>query len=186
MTLILSLYTRVFAIIDRLLGSWFIPTLARFAFIAVLLTYFWKSALTKAGDGIFGFLSPTDNAYIQIFPKTFEAVGYDSNALGSFHWLVAVAGTTAEFILPFLILIGLLTRLASLGMIGFVIVQSYVDITGHGVAGKDLGAWFDGPSGSLIMDQRLLWVVLFLVMFAKGAGPLSVDRLLCNFRKTYA
>lgn len=186
MTLILSLYTRVFTIIDQFLGSWFIPTLARFAFIAVLLTYFWNSALTKVSDGLFGFLTPSDNAYIQIFPKTFEAVGYDSSALNSFHWLVAVAGICAEFILPFLILIGLLARLASLGMIGFVLVQSYVDINGHGVAGADLGAWFDGPSGSLILDQRLLWMVLFLVMFTKGAGPLSVDRLLCNFRKTYA
>ena len=71
-----------------------------------------------------------------------------------------------------------LTRLAALGMIGFVIVQSYVDVSGHGVGGKDLGAWFDGPSGSLIMDQRLMWVLLFMILVVKGAGPLSLDRLL--------
>ena len=77
-----------------------------------------------------------------------------------------------------MIVVGLLTRLAAFGMIGFVIVQSWVDVTGHGVGGKDLGAWFDGPSGSLIMDQRLLWVVLFVILIVRGAGPISVDRLL--------
>jgi putative oxidoreductase len=39
-----------------------------------------------------------------------------------FHWAVVVAGTLAEFILPLLIVIGLFTRLAAFGMIGFVIV----------------------------------------------------------------
>ena len=53
-----------------------------------------------------------------------------------------MAGTYAEYILlP--IIIGFLTRLAAIGMIGFVVVQSIVDITGHGVGGADLGTWFD-------------------------------------------
>ncbi len=43
-----------------------------------------------------------------------EAVGYDVSQLGIFHWLVVTAGTLAEFILPLLIVIGLLTRLAAL------------------------------------------------------------------------
>lgn len=153
-----------------------LPLLARFTFAAVLLMYFLKAGITKLGDGVFGFLNPSDGAYIQVFPKAVEAVGYDTSQLGAFHWLVVVAGTWAEFILPVLIVIGLFTRLASLGMIGFVFVQSLVDINGHGVGGKDLGAWFDKASGALILDQRTLWVFLFLVLIIKGGGLLSVDR----------
>ena len=65
-------------------------------------------------------------------------------------------------------------------MIGFIIVQSVVDIWGHGVIGPDIGGWFDGHSGALIMDQRLLWVTILLVLVVKGAGALSVDRLLSS------
>ncbi|MEM6306696.1 MAG: DoxX family protein, partial [Pseudomonadota bacterium] len=84
----------------------------------------------------------------------------------------------AEFILPALVILGLFTRLAALGMIGFVFVQSYVDVTGHGVQGADLGAWFDGASGSLIMDQRAFWIFLCIVLVIKGAGAVSIDHLL--------
>lgn len=178
MTALFSTYTCVIASISRLLGAWFLPTLARFSFIAVLFFYFWNSAKTKLGDGVFGILHPSDKAYIAIFPKVFESAGYDSSTLGNFYWAVAVAGTVAEFFLPLLLLLGLFTRLAALGMVGFVLVQSFVDVTGHGKTGQDLGAWFDGVSGSLIMDQRLLWIVLFAIMITKGAGPISLDKLL--------
>ncbi len=181
MTALFSIYDRVFTQVERLLGAWFLPTLARFSFAAVLLQYFWNSAKTKIGDGFLGFLHPTDTAYIQIFPKAFEAAGYDSSTLSSFHWLVAVAGTCAEFILPLLILIGLLTRLAAIGMTGFIIVQSYVDLTGHGLSADDFGAWFDGASDSLVMDQRMLWISILAILIVKGAGPLSVDRVLKGF-----
>ena len=182
MNIILRLHNAVIGGAARTLEGWFLPTLARFAFAAVLLFYFWNSARTKLGDGVFGFMSPSDNAYIQIFPKKVEALGYDTSQLGAFEWLVAVAGTWAEFILPLLIVIGLFTRLAALGMVGFVIVQSIVDITGHGVGGKDLGAWFDGPSNALILDQRLMWMVVFAILFVKGAGPLSLDKVLSRQR----
>ena len=178
MRALLNLHDSLFGNIFAMLGSWFLPTLARFTFAAVLLMYFWKSALTKLGDGALGFLKPSLNAYAQIFPKKMEAVGYDPSMLGAFEWLVVVAGTWAEFFLPLLILLGLFTRLAALGMIGFVFVQSIVDVVGHGLGGKDLGAWFDGPSGSLVMDQRLLWVAILLILVAKGAGPFSLDRVL--------
>jgi len=36
-----------------------LPLLARFTFGAVLALYFWASALTKLGDGFFGFLFPS-------------------------------------------------------------------------------------------------------------------------------
>lgn len=154
-------------------GDWLLPSLARLVFAGVLFGYFWSSAKTKL-DGPF---SPTAGAYGQIFPRAFEAVGFDDSQLGLWHWAVAVAGAWAEFALPVLIVIGLLTRLAALGMMGFIAVQSLTDVFGHGVA---TGAWFDRASDALILDQRAFWMLLLAVLVAKGAGPLSADRILAG------
>lgn len=177
----LALYDRLAGGLARIAPA-ALPTLARFTFAAVLLIYFWNSARTKLGDGILGLFRPSDGAYIQIFPKAVEAAGYDFSQLGLFHWAVALAGTWAELLLPLLIVIGLLTRLAALGMIGFVIVQSATDIIGHGVSGDDIGRWFDAASGAIILDQRTLWVFLLATLVLTGAGPLSLDRLLAHRR----
>jgi putative oxidoreductase len=150
---------------------WLLPTLARLVFAGVLFGYFWASAMTKL-DGPF---TPSLGAYAQIFPKAFEAAGFDVAAMGLWQKLVVLAGAWAEFILPVLIVLGLLTRLAALGMIGFVVVQSLTDIWGHGAAA---GAWFDRASDALILDQRAFWVFLLLLLVLKGPGPLSADRVL--------
>lgn len=166
--------------IERLDGL--LPLLARFVFAAVLLVYFWNSALTKVGDGLMGLFSPSTGAYVQIFPRAFEAVGYDSSQLSLFQHLVVLAGTWSEFILPALILLGLLTRLAALGMIGFVAVQSLTDLYGHGgiAHAETLGAWFDRLPDGVILDQRAFWVFALLVLVIKGAGPLSLDRVIAS------
>lgn len=166
----MTLSARLAAALDRH-SDWILPTLARLVFAAVLLGYFWASALTKF-DGPF---TPSMGAYAQIFPRAFEAVGYDASQLGAWHWLVVMAGGFAEFILPALIVLGLLTRLAALGMIGFVVVQSLTDIWGHGAAA---GALFDRAPDAVILDQRTLWLVLFALLLCKGAGPFSADRYL--------
>jgi putative oxidoreductase len=179
MNALMRLHTMIFAPLERA-GDWILPTLARFLFAAVLAVYFWVSGLTKVGDGLFGIFQPSLGAYAQIFPRVMENVGYDVTQLGLYHWAVVTGGTVAEFILPILIIIGLLTRMASLGMIGFIVVQSLTDLYGHNKWDDALvlGAWFDAPSGSLIMDQRALWVFLLLLLVFKGAGPLSFDRAL--------
>ncbi len=118
--MILARYDRAVA----RLRSWspvVLPTLARLVFAAVLAGYFWTSAGTKLGDGFWGFLYPSDGAYIQIFPKAMEAAGYDADQLGFLHWAVVVAGTLAEIALPLLLILGLFTRLAAVGMLVFVI-----------------------------------------------------------------
>ncbi|WP_147103671.1 DoxX family membrane protein [Tateyamaria sp. syn59] len=178
MTALSRLHDAIFGPLER--ADWLLPTLARFLFAAVLAVYFWVSGMTKLGDGIFGIFQPSLGAYAQIFPKVMENVGYDVTQLGFYHWAVVTAGTVAEFVLPLLIIIGLLTRLASLGMIGFIVVQSLTDLNGHGKWDDALvlGAWFDAPSNSLIMDQRALWVFLLLLLVVKGAGPISFDRAL--------
>lgn len=159
-----------------------LPTLARLSFAAVLLKYFWASALTKMGDGIFGFLSPSVGAYAQIFPKQMEAVLYDTSQLDFFHWAVVVAGTWAELILPALIVAGFLTRYAAFGMIGFIVVQTLTDLFGHGVIdhAATVGKLFDRLPDSVILDQRSLWVFLLLTLTIKGGGYLSLDRLFRN------
>lgn len=163
--------------LDRLdaLAAPTLPVLARFTFAATLAGYFWASALTKL-DG-FGL---SMNGYAQIFPKAMEAANYNVAALGFFHTLVVLAGTLAEFILPALIILGLATRLAALGMIGFIAVQTLTDLFGHGAWGvpETMGAWFDRFPASLIMDQRLFWITLMVTLVLKGAGPLSLDRLI--------
>lgn len=177
MNALINLHNTIFGRIERW-GPALLPTLARFVFVAVLFAYFWNSGQTKLGDGLFGIFNPSLGAYAQIFPKAMEAAGFDVSQLGAFHWLVVVAGTIAEFVLPILIALGLFTRLAALGMIGFVFVQSLTDIYGHGAGSETIGAWFDRISDAHILDQRAFWVFLLIVLVVKGAGPLSVDRLL--------
>jgi putative oxidoreductase len=155
-------------------------TLARFLFAAVLLVYYWNSASLKLGDGVLGFLHPSDGAYIQIFPRVFEAAGYDVSKLGLYHWAFVTAGMWAEFLLPFLILVGLFTRAAALGMIGFVTLQSLTDLYGHGGIAdpKVLGGWFDGAPGGMVLDQRAFWVFVLAYLVLRGGGPLALDRLI--------
>ncbi|MBR9841979.1 MAG: DoxX family protein [Rhodobacteraceae bacterium] len=178
MNTLIKLYNSASLGIEKL--DTFLPTLARFIFAATLLIYFWNSAKTKLGDGLFGILSSSSGAYVQIFPRVFEAVGYDSSQLSLFQHLIVLAGTWAEFILPALIVLGLLTRLAALGMIGFVTLQSLTDLYGHGGIQhpETLGAWFDRIPDGVILDQRAFWVFLLVLLVIKGAGPISLDRLL--------
>jgi len=179
MNALINLHNAIFARIEARAGC-ALPTLARLTFAAVLLVYFLNSARTKIGDGVLGIFKPASGAYFQIFPKAIEAAGYDVSALGTFHYLVVLAGTWAELALPVLIVIGLLTRLSAIGMIGFIIVQSLTDLYGHMLIDEPnaVGRWFDVAPDSVIMDQRLLWIFPLIVLVFMGAGPLSLDRLL--------
>lgn len=180
MTALLNLYRSVTDMLER--ADWLLPTLARFLFAAILLMYFWVSGLTKLGDGLFGIFSPSTGAYVQIFPRMMEAVGYDTDQFSVFHSIFVLAGTWAEFILPALIVLGLFTRLAALGMIGFVALQSLTDLYGHN-GWEDpavLGGWFDRFPDAIIMDQRAFWIFALVVLVIKGAGPISFDRALSS------
>nr|WP_226623807.1 DoxX family membrane protein [Alloyangia pacifica] len=145
----------------------------RIVFAATLAGFFWSSALTKIDS--FGL---SLNAYAQIFPRAMEAAGYDAGQLGFFAHLVVAAGTAAEFVLPLLLILGLFTRLAALGMIGFLLVVSLTDILGHGVDATAIGALFDRQPDAPILDQRLLWGFVMVVLVFTGGGALSLDRWL--------
>lgn len=169
MMALVSLHNSLFEKVDER-SDLIVPTLARVIFVAVLLFYFWNSAMTKIDGSIF---TPSAGAFVQIFPKAAEAAGYDVSQLTLFQRIVIFVGTVSEFALPALLLAGLFTRLAAIGMIGFVFVQTLVDVTGHGVK---LGSLFDNTY--TLIDQRTMWLFLFLVLIIKGAGPISLDRLL--------
>ncbi len=164
--------------LDRLLttlsgfGDAALPTLARATFAAVLLHYFWASALTKLD----GPLTASQGGFAQIYPRAMAAAGYDATALGLVPKLVVLAGAWAELVLPLLLVLGLFTRLAALAMAGFVVVQSLTDVIGHMAEPDTIGAWFDRSSDALILDQRAFWLLLLITLVLKGAGPLSVDR----------
>lgn len=171
---LLAGYDRCTSIIETATQGWFTGLAARFVFLAVLLPYYLNSAMTKVGEGVFGFLTPTAGAFAQILPPIAERYVYDTSAIPFFPWhLIVIAGTVAEIVLPVLIVVGLFTRLSALGMIGFVIVQTIVDLAFHGA---EAGAWFDRLSADLL-DQRLLWVLPLLLLVAHGPGRLSLDAL---------
>ncbi|MEM6905595.1 MAG: hypothetical protein AAF568_06840, partial [Pseudomonadota bacterium] len=97
---------------EGLFDGWLPGLTARLVFAAVLFLYYWNSALTKIGGGVFGIFQIADGAYFQIVPPVIEAAGYDATAVPFFPWgLVVMLGTYTEFILPILIVLGLFTRL---------------------------------------------------------------------------
>lgn len=177
-----GLYGGVFGLLERITNGWFLGLAARLVFASVLLVFFIKSGITKLGDGIFGFLAPSAGAYAQMLPKLMEQVSYDTSQIAFFPYgLMVLLGTWAEFILPVLVVVGLFTRAASLGMIVFIGVMTYVDITGHGVDAKTIGALFDGDPYAIISDDRLLWIFLLLVPLLKGPGLFSLDALFGSY-----
>ena len=179
MARLVALYRCAVGIVEGWLDGWFLGLFARVVFAAVLLVYYLNSFSTKVGDGVAGFFSLTDNAYFQILPTVVEAYGYDASQVPFFPYdLIVIAGAYAEFLLPILIVLGLFTRLAALGMIGFIVVQSFVDIAFHGVDAATIGAWFDRLPDAVILDQRALWIFLLITLAVKGAGAVSLDWVL--------
>ena len=175
---LVRIYTGVFHAIERFLEPWFLGLLARFVFAGVLFLYFFNSAQTKVGDGIAGFFQVQAGAFFQILPAVIERFNYDPSQVPFFPYgLMVYAGTYGEFILPVLVVIGLFTRVAALGMIVFVAVQTYVDILFHQVDAETVGALFDRISNSAISDQRTLWLFPLLYLIVKGPGLLSLDWL---------
>lgn len=173
------LHDGIFGLAERLTEGWFLGLFARFVFFAVLYFYFLNSFGTKVGEGFAGFFQIQDGAYYQIAPLAMDAAGGDRSAVPFFPWAIVVPlGTYMELILPALVVIGLFTRVASVGMIGFIIVQTLTDIYGHMVDAQTIGALFDRFPDSLIADQRLLWSVPLVYLALKGGGLVSVDALL--------
>lgn len=165
-------------------GGWFMGLMARFVFASVLLLFFLNSAATKLGSGFPGILMAKVGAYVQILPSIAEAVSYDTSKIAFIPWgLIVHLGAYAEFLIPLMIVLGLFTRLASLAMIGFIGVMTFVDIQFHGVGADTIGGLFDRVQDSAISDQRLLWVFPLVYLVFHGAGSISCDRVLRRFSR---
>ena len=165
----------IFFNLENALDDWFLGALVRLSFAAILLPYYINSALTKLGEGALGFLAPSAGAFAQILPPIAEQYSYDTSAIPYVPWhLVVIAGTISEFVLPVLLIVGLFTRWAALGMIGFIVVQTIVDILFHGAAP---GGLFNLKPDELL-DQRWLWILPLLFLVVKGPGSLSIDRVI--------
>ncbi|MBO6804631.1 MAG: DoxX family membrane protein, partial [Thalassospira sp.] len=120
-------YARLETKMDALGGRDIIGIASRGLFVLLLLPYYVNSAMTKI-DGV----GLSAGAFAQILPPIAEQYLYDTSAIPFFPWhLIVWAGTLGEFVLPILIVVGLFTRLAALGMIGFVVVQTVVDVVFH-------------------------------------------------------
>lgn len=176
---LVRLHTTVFGTVDRLLAGWFNGFAARFTFASLLLFYYLNSGWNKLGDGLFGFLNPSIGAYATILPPVFERYGADPGALPFFPWhVIVLLGTWAEIVLPLMIVVGLFSRIAAIGMIVFVAVQTYVDIAYFGLEGKFVGAMFDRFPDAIVFDQRMMWIFALAIIVANGPGRLSLDHWL--------
>jgi len=174
-----SIHDGVFKSLEKVTEGWFLGLAARLVFGSVLLIYFLNSAQLKVGSGFPDMLIPTANGYVQILSEeVFTNYGFDISSVPFFpDTLIVYAGTYGEFILPVLVLIGLFTRLASLGMIVFIAVMTYVDIALHNIDAATIGQFFDRIQDAAIADQRLLWIFPLVYLVLKGPGLISVDGL---------
>lgn len=96
---------------------------------------------------------------LSITPGTYELFQTDFALPLLSPWLAAHLATYAEHLFPLLLVLGLFTRLSALALLGMTLVIEvfvYPD------------AW----------PTHLSWAGLLLLLIARGAGALSLDRLL--------
>ncbi|MDZ3992409.1 DoxX family protein [Pseudomonas sp. Teo4] len=97
--------------------------------------------------------------FLSITPSTFELFRTDFALPQLSPWLAAHLATYAEHLFPLLLVLGLFTRLSALALLGMTTVVEvfvYPD------------AW----------PTHLTWAGLLLLLIARGAGALSLDRAL--------
>lgn len=128
--------------LQRLLGDNLLCLVARFGIASV----FFLSGRTKV-EGL-----------LTITPGTYELFRSEYALPLLSPWLAAHLATYAEHLFPLLLVLGLLTRLSALALLGMTTVIEvfvYPD------------AW----------PTHLTWASLLLLLIARGAGACSLDRL---------
>lgn len=128
----------------------------RFESLALLLTrvalagVFWRSGRTKIEEGTW--FSISENTWF-LFAEEYKGVPLPSE-------LAAVLATFSEHLFPMLLVIGLLTRVSALALLGMtMVIQIFVYPE----------AWWQVHS---------IWAAMALVLIARGAGAFSIDALL--------
>ena len=134
------LWERAATLLDKAIPEWLIALLLRAGIAAV----FWQSGRTK----VEGWLSVTDNA-IALFRDEYKLPLVPPE-------IAAYAGAYAEHLLPLLLVLGLGTRWAALGLLGMTaVIQTLVYPD----------AW----------PTHLSWAAPLLYLVARGGGTISLD-----------
>ena len=125
-------------------------------FVRVVLGgIFWRSGQTKVVEGTWFQL--TDTTY-ELFRTEYAGVPLPPE-------LAAVMANAAEHVLPALLVAGLFTRGAALGLLGMTLtIQLFVYPE----------AWW---------PEHSLWAALALALMLRGGGLLSLDAVLARGRK---
>jgi putative oxidoreductase len=143
MTALVSIFNRLAELAGRLLPDTMLLLVARFGIAAV----FFQSGRTK----VEGWLTITDSTHY-LFETDYKLPFVPPE-------LAAPMATYAEHLFPMLLVLGLGTRFAALGLLGMTTVIEvfvYPD------------AW----------PTHLSWAAILLPLIAKGGGAISLDRLL--------
>ncbi|WP_374626238.1 DoxX family protein [Devosia sp.] len=146
-------FGRLYRAGDRLLGA--IPhSLSQLALRVALAIPFWRSGMTK-WDGFLNLSAGARYLFEQEFKLHLagEAIAYP------FPLVAAFLAGTGEVVLPVLLVLGLFTRYAALGILLMTIV---IQLT--------------VPDGWL--NFHLPWAAMALALMAFGGGRLSVDAVL--------
>ncbi|WP_018316979.1 DoxX family protein [Bradyrhizobium sp. WSM2793] len=142
---------------NRLIQTLATPSLVQFVLRLALAVPFWRSGMLKWA----GFLKLNDTA-VTLFSDEFmlHLPG------GPYHFpaptVMAFLSGCGEILLPILLVLGLGTRLAALGLLFMTVI---VELT--------------VPDGWPI---HLTWAAMALGIMAHGPGNISLDHLLCRAR----
>ena len=149
-----SIISRYDALVRGLSGK--LPEGLMLLFVRIVLGgVFWRSGQTKVVEG--SWFQLTDTTY-ELFRTEYAGVPLPPE-------FAAVMANSAEHILPAMLLAGLFTRGAALGLLGMtMVIQLFVYPD----------AWW---------PEHSLWVALALVLVLRGGGMLSLDALLTRGRK---
>jgi putative oxidoreductase len=147
----------IFSIYDRATAAISGP---RMFSLTLLLTrialagVFWRSGRTKVDEGTW--LSISDTTYY-LFADEYAGVPLPSD-------LAAVVATGSEHLFPILLVLGLLTRMSALALLGMtLVIQIFVYPE----------AWWSVHS---------LWAALALILIMRGGGIFSLDAAMLKMR----
>ena len=80
--------------------------------------------------------------------------------------------------MPVLLVLGLATRIAAVGVIGLIAVTAMIDIFARNALPEVIGALFDASPDDPISDLRLPWITVLAVPAVLGGGWMSLDAVL--------
>jgi putative oxidoreductase len=156
-------------------------TAARLTFAAVLLPWFWITAVSKLAGHTLS-VGPAAGPWplsLGAFHAFVPRLMQDGQAPGAVAVAYVWVMTLAELVLPPMVAAGLLARWSA----ALLIVQMAL---GWGLLSQagGRGALFDPSPYDAVPDQLLLWSGLLLPVALFGAGPLSLDALVARRRRS--